>query len=155
MGDKTAETTQPLLRTPTDTEAPAKIARQHLSRMAERMLGGGEGDELEELARAVAFNPNVRKSLAALIRDHWADHLRTEVKRFAGLMELKLLKHDPARGMSWKKGADPASIFMHIHDLMGELETAINNNQRIGLKAADIANHLMILADIAGDLDGV
>jgi NTP pyrophosphatase (non-canonical NTP hydrolase) len=69
-------------------------------------------------------------------------------------MEMKLLKHDPARGQDWKK-KEPLELFGHISDLMRELETAVNNNHRIGLKAADIANHVMMLADLAGELESV
>lgn len=135
----------------------SKVARQQLSLLAETLLDPNDDlPALKKLATSLASAPELRKNLAFLIRDFCAEHLRPEVRRFAGLMEMKLMKHDPARGMSWKDGsASPPDIISHIHDLMGELETAVNNNQRVGLKAADVANHVMILADLAGELGSV
>ena len=134
-----------------ESSALTKLARQHLTRFAERLLGGGPAD----FDNSFDANPVLRKKVAFLIRDFCAEHLRDEVKRFAGLMEMKLLKHDPARGTDWKIGSLPSDIFAHINELMGELETAITNNQKVGIKAADIANHLMILTDLFGELDAV
>jgi hypothetical protein len=135
-----------------------RLARQHLSRLAEILLAeetGPEGLELiKKLTASLVSNPDMRRNLAFLIRDYCADHLRPEVKRFAGLMEMKLLKHDPALGQQWKD-KEPVDVFSHINDLMNELEVAISNNRRIGLKAADVANHAMILADLAGELESV
>jgi len=135
------------------------ISRQHLSRLAERLLSemGGIDDTqgLKELISALSINLEMRKNIALLIRDFCADHMRREIYKFAGLMELKLLKHDPARGDTWKKGL-PDYHLSRIQIIVNELIKAVKSDKlSCGIKAADLANHAMMLADLAGDLDDV
>jgi len=136
------------------------IARQHLSRLAERLLAniGGADDlqRLKDMTSTLAGNPPLRKNIALLIRDFCADHMRPEVKKFAGLMEMKLLKHDPARGAKgWKRDDDPQQHLARLSVILEELAKALKDGNQVGLKAADLANHAMMLADIAGELDEV
>jgi len=131
-----------------------KLARQHLSRLAEKLISGSNDlQDLKDMATSIASNPDLRKRVAFLVRDFCSDHMRPEIKKFAGLMEMKLLKHDPMRGESWKLG--PTNNMERIKAIVQELETAVSEGKRIGIKAADLANHAMMLADIAGDLEDV
>jgi hypothetical protein len=133
-----------------------KLARQHLSRLAEKLISGSNYlQDLKDMATTLASNPDLRKRVAFLIRDFCSDRMRPEIKKFAGLMELKLLKHDPARGESWKSGGDSEHHLERISFISVELEKAVEARDRVGLKAADLANHAMMLADIAGDLEDV
>ena len=69
-------------------------------------------------------------------------------------MEMKLLKHDPIRGQRWK-GGDADYHLERIEWIIEELKTAVLNNEKVGIKAADLANHAMMLADQAGELADV
>jgi hypothetical protein len=133
-----------------------KLARQHLARLAEKLISGSDDlQDLKDMAASIALNPDLRKRVAFLIRDFCSDHMRPEIKKFSGLMELKLLKHDPARGEGWKSSGDSSHHLERISFIAAELEKAIEAGKRVGLKAADLANHAMMLADIAGDLEDV
>lgn len=92
--------------------------------------------------------------MAYVVRDYCSQNLRPEILRFAGLMEMKLLKHDPARGQNWKNG-DTSYHMSRIKDIVDELQIAVCNHQKVGIKAADLANHAMMLADQAGELENV
>jgi len=136
------------------------LARQQLSRLAERLLAniGGEADttHLKEMVTALAGNSPLRHNIALLVRDFCADHIRPEIKKFAGLMEMKLMKHDPGRGgMSWKNDAGPQQYLDGLDKILVELKEAVGKKRGIGLKAADLANYAMMLADLAGDLEDV
>lgn len=143
---------------PTDRSGGKKLARQHLSRLAERLLAnvGGEDDlkHLREMITDLTANFDLRKRVALLIRDYYSDHMRPEIRKFAGLMEMKLVKHDPSRGERWKEG-DVAHHMERIHAIVEELAAAVGTGKMVGLKSADLANHAMMLADIAGELEDV
>jgi len=142
------------------TEMEAKLARQHLSKLVESLLAytREEGvDKIKLMLVSLANNGELRKNVAFLIRDFCAENLRPEIRKFAGLMEVKLLKHDPVRGQCWKD-ADPSGPEHHlerIEAIAQELREAVVAKCQVGLKAADLANHAMMLADIAGELDDV
>ena len=131
-----------------------KLAQQHLSRMAEVFLT--DPNEKTVMAAVVGLiqNYGLRKKMACIVRDYCAQNLRPEILRFAGLMEMKLLKHDSARGQQWKSG-DAAFNLTRIRAILEELELAVDEGQKVGVKAADLANHAMMLADQAGELEDV
>ena len=131
-----------------------KLAQQFLSRLCELLLFGDSPEKVSLAIKTLAGNNGLRKNVAYLIRDHCADHPRPEIYRFAGLMELKLRKHDPVRGDSWKRG-DPKHHLDCIRQIYDELVEAVQTNNSIGLKAADLANHAMMLSDLSGDLSDV
>jgi len=139
------------------SEKMAKLARQHLSRMVEHLLAHSSEEGVENiktLAISLANNGELRKNVAFLIRDFCAEHLRPEIRKFAGMMEVKLLKHDPAWGQSWKGG----TMEFHLSRMVAiveELQQAVADKHQVGLKAADLANHAMMIADIAGELEDV
>jgi hypothetical protein len=132
----------------------SRIAEQQLSRLAELLLGDEGTDAFKAIIASIAESSALRKKVAMIIRDHCADTMRPEIKRFAGLMEMKLRKHDPARGERWKTG-DAEHHLERISFISEELERAVEDGRRVGLKAADLANHAMMLADQAGELEDV
>lgn len=131
-----------------------KIARQALSRMAEVFLTEDNVNDVMTAIANLAENHSLRKRMAFIVRDYCAQRLRPELLKFAGLMEMKLVKHDPAHGRSWKN-RDMEYNMRCIKDILEELEAAVESRRRVGVKAADLANHAMMLADIAGDLEDV
>ena len=131
-----------------------KLAQQHLSRMAEIFLSETDKASVMSAVASLLQNGNLRKKMAHIVRDYCSMQLRPEISRFAGLMEMKLLKHDPARGQSWKSG-DAEHHLQRIKAILDELQIAVWNNEKVGIKAADLANHAMMLADQAGELEGV
>jgi len=132
---------------------PRRIAEQQLSRLAELLLGDEGVDAFKAILTAIAESSDLRKKVAMIIRDHCAQTMRPEIRRFAGLMEMKLRKHDPVRGQSWKLG--PTNNMERIKAIVYELEKAVAEGKRVGIKAADLANHAMMLADKAGELQDV
>lgn len=135
------------------TDTMAKIAKQHLSRLGEVLLGDESVEGISTVLNSMVDSPELRKKLALIVRDYCAQNLRPELTKFAGLMEMKLRKHDPARGQSWKSG--PTNNLERIKAIVEELETAVDEGRRVGIKAADLANHAMMLADQAGELEDV
>lgn len=131
-----------------------KLAQQHLSRMAEVFLTVDDPDVIMTTVAGLIQNSLLRKKMARIVRDYCAQNLRPEIHKFAGLMEMKLLKHDPARGQDWKSG-DTEHHMARIRAITGELDQAVDDGQRVGVKAADLANHAMMLADLAGELEDV
>ena len=129
-----------------------RIAEQQLSRLAELFLGDGGTEAFKQIVDAIAESDGLRKKVAMIIRDHCARTMRPELEKFAGLMEMKLRKHDPLRGQCWKTG-DAQHHLERISYICAELEKAVEEGRRVGLKAADLANHAMMLADQAGELD--
>jgi hypothetical protein len=127
-------------------------AQQQLSRFAELLLGEEDTEAVRMVIEAVATNSTLRKKMAMMVRDFCAQGMRPEIRKFAGLMEMKLRKHDPARGQRWKTG-DAEHHLERISYIVAELEEAVSDGRRIGLKAADLANHAMMLADQAGELE--
>lgn len=134
--------------------AEDKLAQQHLSRLAEVLMGQATPEDVQQAIFSWADSPALRKKMALIIRDYCSDHLRPEIKKFAGLMELKLRKHDPARGQRWKTG-DTEHHLERISYILSELEAAVEEGQRVGIKAADLANHAMMLADQFGELEDI
>ncbi len=131
-----------------------KIARQALSRMAEVFLTDDDVVSVMTAIASLTENHSLRKRMAYIVRDYCSQHLRPELLKFAGLMEMKLIKHDPARGRSWKSGDMP--YYLHrVRAILAELEEAVESGHKVGVKAADLANHAMMLADLAGDLKDV
>lgn len=130
------------------------IAEQQLSRLAELLLGDEGIDAFKAVMGVVAESAELRKKMAMIIRDHCSQTMRPEIRRFAGLMEMKLRKHDPVRGQRWKTG-DAEHHLERIEFIEHELKMAVRNKKRVGLKAADLANHAMMLADQAGELQDV
>jgi len=131
-----------------------RIAEQQLSRLAELLLGDEGIEAFKAIMGVVAESAELRRKMAMIIRDHCAQTMRPEIRRFAGLMEMKLRKHDPARGQRWKTG-DAEHHLERISYILEELEQAVSARKRVGLKAADLANHAMMLADQAGELQDV
>lgn len=131
-----------------------KLARQALSRMAEVFLTDDDVVSVMNAISNLTENHSLRKRMAFIVRDYCSQHLRPEILKFAGLMEMKLIKHDPARGRSWKS-RDMKHNMKHIRDILEELELAVETGRKVGVKAADLANHAMMLADTAGDLEDV
>jgi hypothetical protein len=131
-----------------------KIARQTLSRMAEVFLTDNDAESVMAAIASLTENYNLRKRMAYIVRDYCSQHLRPELSKFAGLMEMKLIKHDPARGHAWKSG-NMQNHLARIRAILEELEQAVATGRKIGIKAADLANHAMMLADNAGDLKDV
>lgn len=131
-----------------------KLAQQHLSRMAEVFLTEDDEDRVLTTVAGLIKKDGLRRKMARIVRDYCAQNLRPEIKKFAGLMELKLLKHDPARGQDWKSG-DSEHHIARIKAIIEELEQATFDGKRVGVKAADLANHAMMLADQAGELEDV
>jgi len=136
------------------TETEDKLAQQHLSRMAEIFLTDINKESVLVAVTGLLQKSGLRRKIAHIIRDYCSQNLRPEIVRFAGLMEMKLLKHDPARGQSWKSG-DAEYHLQRIKAIVDELQIAVFNSEKIGIKAADLANHAMMLADQAGELEGV
>jgi NTP pyrophosphatase (non-canonical NTP hydrolase) len=136
----------------TDTED--KLAQQHLSRIAEVFLTEDDQEVIMPLMAGLLGNNSLRKKMARVVRDYCAQNLRPEILKFAGLMEMKLLKHDSARGQRWKSG-DAEHHIARIKAITEELDRAVDEGKRIGVKAADLANHAMMLADQAGELEDV
>lgn len=132
----------------------SKIAEQQLSRLAELLLGDEGVPAFKAVVDSIAESPALRKRMAMIVRNHCAQTMRPEIRNFAGLMEMKLRKHDPARGQRWKSN-EPTKHLQRIHAILEELETAVGEGRRVGLKAADLANHAMMLADQAGELEDV
>lgn len=131
----------------------SKIAKQHLSLLGEVLLGDESVESISSVLKAMVDRPELRKSIALIVRDYCSHNLRPEIKKFAGLMEMKLRKHDPVRGQSWKLG--PTNNIERIRAILDELELAVEEGRRVGTKAADLANHAMMLADRAGELEDV
>lgn len=136
------------------TDAEDKLARQHLSRIAELFLTDPNKESVTTAVVNLIQNHGLRMRMALLVRDFCSQNLRPEIKKFAGLMEMKLLKHDPARGQSWKSG-DAEQHLKRIRAITGELEDAVDEGRKVGIKAADLANHAMMLADMAGELEEI
>lgn len=131
-----------------------KLAQQHLSRMAEVFLTEDNQDVIMTVVAGLLKNDGLRKKMARVVRDYCAQNIRPEIKKFSGLMEMKLLKHDSARGQRWKSG-DAEHHIARIKAIVEELDNAVTEGVRIGVKAADLANHAMMLADQAGELEDV
>lgn len=136
------------------TETEDKLAQQHLSRMAEIFLTDINKESVLVAVTGLLQKSGLRRKIAHIIRDYCSQNLRPEIVRFAGLMEMKLLKHDPIRGQRWK-GTDADYHLERIEWIIEELKTAVSNHEKVGIKAADLANHAMMLADQAGELEGV
>jgi len=131
-----------------------KLAQQYLSRMAEVFLSESDKESVLATVAGLLQNAGLRKKMAFVVRDYCSQHLRPEILRFSGLMEMKLLKHDPVRGQSWKSG-DAEYHLDRIKAILDELQVAVFNHEKVGIKAADLANHAMMLADQAGELTDV
>lgn len=131
-----------------------RIAQQHISRMAEVFLTDPNKDTIMMVISNLIESEGQRKNMAYIVRDYCSERLRKELKKFAGLMEMKLLKHDPSRGRSWKSG-DAEFHLKRIRAITDELEDAVEEGRKVGIKAADLANHAMMLADQAGELEDV
>lgn len=134
--------------------AKDRLAQQHLSRLAEVLLGDANPEDVQKSILSWVDSPSLRKKMALIIRDYCSDHMRPEIKKFAGLMELKLRKHDPVRGDMWKRD-DAVAHLDQIEVILGELQNAVNGGGRVGIKAADIANHAMMIADQYGELQDI
>jgi len=150
MKEVPTETETPLTKHKTNAEGT--LARQHLSRMAEVFLTEDSPEVVVAAISGSIQNGDLRREMARVVRDYCAQNLRPEVKKFAGLMEMKLLKHDPAWGQCWKTG-DADHHVVRIIAITEELCTAVKEGKRVGIKAADLANHAMMLADQAGELE--
>lgn len=131
-----------------------EIARQNISRMAEVFLTQVDNESVVAALTGLIQSSDLRRKTAHIIRDYCSQRLRPELVKFAGLMEMKLLKHDPARGQRWK-GGDADYHLERIEAIIDELKIAVANRERVGIKAADLANHAMMLADQAGELEDV
>ena len=130
-------------------------ALQKLSRFVELLMSGEEdGEALTIALNSFARDPDIRRKVIQFARDRYSEEARPELKKFVGLMEMKLQKHDPERKQSWKGGA-PAHHIRQIRVIADELEAAVDEGRQVGLKAADIANHAMMLADQFGELGDV
>jgi hypothetical protein len=136
------------------TETEDKLAQQHLSRMAEVFLTDANKESVLVTVTGLLQKSGLRRKIAHIIRDYCSQNLRPEIVRFAGLMEMKLLKHDPVRGQSWKS-CDKDYLLQRIKAVADELHVAVYNGEKIGIKAADLANLAMMLADQAGELEKV
>ena len=134
--------------------AEDKLAQQHLSRMAEVFLTEDNTATVSSIVVGLIGNKSLRKKMARIVRDYCAQNIRPEIAKFAGLMEMKLLKHDPARGQKWKSG-EPSHYLTRIKGIVEELDEAVEKGKRVGIKAADLANHAMMLADQFGELEDV
>ena len=128
-----------------------QIAEQQLSRIAEHLFIGSV-DHIKAIMGSLAESPELRERIACTLRDYWAAHLRPELRRFTGLMEMKLRKHDPQSGVRGWTGNPPTFHLNKIEAILEELRTELQEGRKVGLKAADIANHAMIIADLAGEL---
>jgi hypothetical protein len=135
------------------TETATNIAQQHLSRLAEILLTENDEEAIASAVVGLLQSGGLRKRIGLIVRDYCSDHLRPEIHKFAGLMEMKLRKHDPARGQSWKSG--PTNNLERIEAIVEELKVAVEEGRSVGIKAADLANHAMMLADRAGELADV
>lgn len=131
-----------------------EIARQNISRMAEVFLTQVDNESVVSALTGLIQSSDLRRKTAHIIRDYCSQRLRPEIVKFAGLMEMKLLKHDPARGQRWK-GGDAKHYLARIVSITEELKIAVADNCKVGIKAADLANHAMMLADQAGELEDV
>jgi len=84
------------------------------------------------------------------------EKIRKEVKLFAKAMEFKLKKNDHKGG--WKQSEDCTGcdfIFLEnkLNEEMQEFMTAFyNRSNRMLNEAADVANILMMICDVAGRL---
>lgn len=80
---------------------------------------------------------------------------RSEVLRFAGLMERELAANDEKRGGNSWKGARPAALFVQLVGDVEKLHAAIvsGNPHKIAEQTADVANMAMMIADVTGGLD--
>lgn len=138
-----------------DNDAPARrVAEQQLCLMAELLLCDASAGDFKAVIGVMAESRDLRKKVAMIIRDHCAATMRPEIKKFAGLMEMKLRKHDPVRGERWKTG-DAEYHIERLESILEELHNATDQHKRVGLKSADLANHAMMLADQFGELDDV
>jgi len=137
-----------------EEDASRRVAEQQLCLMAELLLCHADTDAFKAVIGVMAESHDLRKKVAMIIRDHCAATMRPEVEKFAGLMEMKLRKHDPVRGERWKTG-DAEHHIERIESIVEELHNAIHSGLRVGLKSADLANHAMMLADQFGELDDV
>ena len=134
-------------------DVEASQALQKLSRFIELLLSGEEDeDALTTAINSFTRDPDLQKKVIQLARDRYSAEARPELKKFLGLMEMKLQKHDPERKQSWKGGA-PAHHIRQLRVIVDELEVAVEEGRQVGLKAADAANHAMMLADQAGELE--
>ena len=137
-----------------DNNPRNRTAQQYISRMAEIFLTDADKDNIILAISSLIESSYQRKNMALIVRDYCAQQLRPEIKKFAGLMEMKMLKHDPARGRSWKS-TDAEFHLTRIRAIIEELEDAVDEGRKVGIKAADLANHAMMLADQAGELEDV
>lgn len=80
--------------------------------------------------------------------------LRPEVLAFAMLMELRLREKDADKGKSWKEKSY-IDLTVNICSAARRIETELFpwKNARSVKALADMANHCMILADVAGALN--
>lgn len=134
--------------------AKDKLARQSISRMAEVFLTQDDHDEVISALTGLIESEGLRRKIAHIVRDYYAQRLRPEISKFAGLMEMKLARHDPAWGQAWKD-SNPDHHLGRIRIIAEELSNAVQEKRRVGVKAADLANHCMMLADQAGELEDV
>lgn len=89
--------------------------------------------------------------------------LRPVVQRFAELMERQLRWHDEKyRGESWHGETDPAGLFYHAAEELGDLAKELRNRgdgtnysrtPLLAKEAADVANMVMMIADVCGGLE--
>lgn len=132
-----------------------RLAQQHLSRMAEVFLTEDNTDTVASMVVGLIENGGLRKKMGRIVRDYCSDHMRSEITKFAGLMEMKLLKHDSARGQRGWKDGQPDFYLDRIEAIVVELRHAVEQSKSVGIKAADLANHAMILADMFGELEDI
>ena len=78
--------------------------------------------------------------------------VRSDVRWFAELMELKLRKHDHDWGPTGWKDGNPYELLNRINEEMANVRNAVfdrhKTSEDIISKLADIANYCMMTADI-------
>jgi len=80
--------------------------------------------------------------------------LRPEVVKFAGLMERVLEKNDFKGG--WKNTMSSGELLrragQELKELRAELREKVKDPKKIAMEAADVANFMMMIADVCGGL---
>lgn len=80
--------------------------------------------------------------------------MRTEVQKFAELMERKLQKREAKYPNGWKKDT-AIGLFRHLKEEVDELQTRLvmhSNNDVIASEAIDVANMAMMIVDVLGQM---
>lgn len=82
--------------------------------------------------------------------------MRTEVKKFAELMDIRInVKQEKYGGDTWKE-ASPQGLLNHLKEEVQELQDALNasNINNAMIEATDVANLAMMIVDVCGGLKG-